>query len=81
MAWIKSVEETEADGLLASIYGEIAQRAGRVSNIFKVEAWNPPVLRAHVTLYRTIMFGESPLSRAEREAVAVVVSATNGCHY
>jgi len=38
-------------------------------------------MRAHIALYRTIMFGESPLSRAEREAMAVAVSVTNGCHY
>jgi len=27
------------------------------------------------------MFGESGLTRAEREALALVVSATNDCHY
>jgi hypothetical protein len=32
-------------------------------------------------LYRTIMFGGSGLSRAEREAIAVCVSAANDCHY
>jgi alkylhydroperoxidase family enzyme len=42
---------------------------------------NAPAMQAHMTLYRTIMFGESPLSRAEREAIAVAVSAANDCHY
>ncbi len=42
---------------------------------------NPAALRAHLGLYRTIMFGESPLTRAEREAMAVAVSAVNDCHY
>lgn len=32
-------------------------------------------------LYRTIMFGPSPLTRLERELVATVVSEANGCHY
>jgi alkylhydroperoxidase family enzyme len=36
---------------------------------------------AHVALYRLIMFGQSGLSRTEREAIAVAVSAANGCHY
>ncbi|HET7855940.1 MAG TPA: carboxymuconolactone decarboxylase family protein, partial [Gaiellaceae bacterium] len=31
--------------------------------------------------YRMIMFGDSPLSRAEREAIAVAVSAANDCFY
>jgi AhpD family alkylhydroperoxidase len=32
-------------------------------------------------LYRTVMFGPSELTRVEREAIAVKVSAVNGCHY
>ncbi len=32
-------------------------------------------------LYLKIMFGSSPLSRAEREMMAVVVSLTNQCNY
>ena len=36
---------------------------------------------AHLQLYRTVMFGPSGLTRAEREAVAVCVSAANDCHY
>ena len=32
-------------------------------------------------LYRAIMFGESALTRAERELLAVVVSCANDCHY
>ena len=35
----------------------------------------------HLDLYMTIMFGKSGLSRAEREAIAVVVSANNDCKY
>jgi alkylhydroperoxidase family enzyme len=35
----------------------------------------------HYALYRTSMYGPSPLSRAEREAIAVVVSAANDCFY
>jgi uncharacterized peroxidase-related enzyme len=32
-------------------------------------------------MYRAIMFAPSPLSRADREAVAVAVSVTNRCEY
>jgi alkylhydroperoxidase family enzyme len=51
------------------------------ANILTSHSLNPDALQAHVRLYRTIMFGDSPLSRAEREAIAVAVSATNDCHY
>lgn len=36
---------------------------------------------ASMNLYRAIMFGPSPLSRRQREMMATVVSASNGCHY
>jgi alkylhydroperoxidase family enzyme len=39
------------------------------------------VLRGHLQLYRAVMFGASGLSRTEREAIAVAVSAVNDCHY
>src|SRR5687768_2007614 len=39
----------------------------------------PAFFRAVGALYRAIQFGESPLSRLEREAIAVVVSAANQC--
>jgi len=42
---------------------------------------NPAVLRASIELYRAVMHGASPLSRVQREMLAVVVSRTNGCRY
>jgi alkylhydroperoxidase family enzyme len=42
---------------------------------------NPAVLRASMEFYRAIMYGPSPLSRVQREMLAVVVSATTGCRY
>ena len=50
-------------------------------HILASHSLNPDALKAHLALYRTIMFGPSNLSRAEREAVAVAVSALNRCHY
>ncbi|MEE8585350.1 MAG: carboxymuconolactone decarboxylase family protein [Acidobacteriota bacterium] len=50
-------------------------------NILRIHGVNPGVLRGHLSLYRAIMHAESPLSRAQREMLAVVVSALNGCHY
>ncbi len=52
-----------------------------LDNVLASHSLNPDALRAHLELYRTVMFGPSPLTRAEREAVAVAVSAANDCHY
>ncbi len=51
------------------------------ANILASHSLNAGALDAHYRLYRTIMYGESPLARAEREAIAVAVSAANDCHY
>lgn len=55
--------------------------ADDLDNVLASHSLNAAVLRRHRALYRAIMFGESPLSRAEREAIAVAVSAANDCHY
>lgn len=81
MAWIKIISESEADGLLKRIYDAAMKRAGKVFNILKVQSQNPPVLQAGISLYRDIMHGESPLTRAQREMLATVVSRINRCHY
>lgn len=55
--------------------------SGSMANVLASHSLNPAALQAHLALYRTVMFGPSPLSRAEREAIAVTVSAANDCHY
>ena len=52
-----------------------------LDNVLASHALNPKAMQAHLALYRTVMFGDSPLTRAEREAIAVAVSAANDCHY
>ncbi len=81
MSWIEEIDENEAGGKLAQIYGELIEKRGKVANILKVHSLNPAAMANHLDLYMTLMFGKSGLSRAEREAIAVVVSATNDCAY
>lgn len=82
MAWIKEVEVSNVQGKLKELYNRIIGRTqGHVANILKVHSLNPDVLEAHLNLYEKIMFGESGLSRRQREMIAVVVSSTNRCEY
>jgi uncharacterized peroxidase-related enzyme len=81
MSWIDEVEVGDAEGKLQAMYAEIVEKRGKVSNILKVHSLNPEALGSHLDLYMTTMFGKSGLSRAEREAIAVVVSAENDCAY
>lgn len=81
MAWIKTVPLEHAKGLLSKIYQAAIKRAGRVFNILRVQSTNAPALQASLGLYLAIMHKDSPLSRAQRELLATVVSRANKCHY
>jgi len=81
VAWIQTIADREASGLLRTLYEAAHHRVGRVFNIVRAQSLNPPVLRAGIGLYQAVLFGPSELSRALRELLAVVVSRTNACHY
>jgi len=81
VAHLRLISEDEADGLLREEYDAATERAGKVFNILKAMSLNPRVLRASMELYKEIMFGESELSRRERELLATVTSAEQSCHY
>jgi len=79
--WIKTIEPDIADGELGAFYEELIQKRGKVSNIMKCQSLNVKAMKAHLDLYLSVMFQRSGLSRAEREAVGVVVSSANQCDY
>ena len=82
MAWIELIDPTRARGLLARLYQDAVQRAGKVFNILRVQSPRPRVLRASTSLYVEVMLSpESGLSRIQREMIATVVSRTVGCFY
>jgi len=81
MAWIKIIQEHEATGKLKEAYNKLLEPWGGVDNILKIHSLNLRSLWAHFELYKTVMHGRSGLSRAQREMIAVVVSAINRCHY
>lgn len=81
MAWIKVIEEEEAEGKLREAYDKVASSRSRVANVLKVHSLHPEAMTTHLALYRELMFGRSELSRTERELIAVAVSVTNNCHY
>jgi len=81
MSWIEEIDVDDAGLELAKVYASLLEKRGKIANVFRVQSLNPASLQDHLDLYVTLMFGESGLSRLEREAVAVVVSANNECAY
>lgn len=81
-AWITTIDGQDADEALSEAYEACADPlTGRAANIMKVHSLNPQSMLDHRALYRTLMFGPSPLERYQREMIGVVVSALNQCVY
>jgi uncharacterized peroxidase-related enzyme len=81
MPRIHITEPEDAEGRLREIYQEIAGSRGKIASVHKIQSLHPETIPQHMNLYMGIMFSKSPLSRAERELMAVVVSVANGCKY
>lgn len=82
MAWIRIVEPAEATGLLRRLYDTAVKRAGRVYNVISLQSLAPRVLQCSTRLYTELMHSpEAPLTRAQREMIAVAVSRANECEY
>lgn len=81
MAWIEVIDDADASGSLREAYDEIIDARGKLSNILRVHSLHPEAMVSHTQLYMDLLFGSSNLRRAEREALATVISATNECTY
>ena len=82
MAWIETIPEDQAEGILAEHYARMQDpESGRVDNVLKIHSLEPDGLAAHWALYRSAMRATKGLRGAEREMIAVVVSGINGCRY
>ncbi|MDE3156487.1 MAG: carboxymuconolactone decarboxylase family protein [Acidobacteriota bacterium] len=58
-----------------------AERVDDPDHIIQIHSVHPAVMRGHHGLYRELMHQPGPLTRRERELIAVRVSGLNGCHY
>jgi uncharacterized peroxidase-related enzyme len=81
MSYIKTIDENEAEGKLKVTYESIAGKNKKMVHVLKIQSLNPEAMQTHYELYRTIMYGKSSLSRAQREMIATVVSVQNCCFY
>jgi alkylhydroperoxidase family enzyme len=58
-----------------------ADRVPDRDHIIQVHSIHPQVMRHHYDLYVALMHKRGPLSRIQRELIAVTISAINHCHY
>ena len=81
MPYIKQVADEEASGSVKREFDAAYKRSGRVWNIVRIMSINGDVMRSSMRFYTAIMFGESPLTRSQREMLATVTSAELDCVY
>jgi AhpD family alkylhydroperoxidase len=88
VATVAPVAEEAATGKVAEIFADIrrTKNVPAVPNLWRVLATNPDHLELVWTRLKALMHPEaagrkSPLDPVTREAIALAVSATNGCAY
>ena len=81
MAHIKIIDFESAEGRLYDVYKQVIDKRGKLAEVHKIHSLNPESLLGHINFYMTVMFGKSPLTRARREMIGVLVSSCNKCHY
>ncbi len=81
MPYVKTIPYEEAQGELKEAYDMMIKTRGRISNVQAVSSLKPNIIKTLMGHVASVMYGDSGVSRAEREMVAAVVSATNKCQY
>ena len=81
MAWISMFGKKDATGELAEVYERVSPGEAAVDNVLAIHSLHPRTMTDHFELYKTLMYRPGPLTRRERELIALAVSADNACHY
>jgi len=81
MAFINIFNFEDSSGLLKKEYEKGMRRAGRIWKILTIQSQTPEILQDSMRLYGSTMYGNSKISRFDRELLAVVTSIANECEY
>jgi uncharacterized peroxidase-related enzyme len=81
ISWLSVPVDDEVPPEVKELWARPLERLGFVPNVLKIYALRPRHLELWWAFYDELMRGDSALTKAEREMIAVVVSVTNRCHY
>jgi len=79
--WLRIPGDDELPAEIHELWRPSLKKLGFVPNVLRFYALRPGRLLAWNTHYEEAMRGDSALTKAEREMIAVVVSVTNDCAY
>lgn len=66
---------------IAAYFSKCQEKLGLIPNVLLAYAFDAEKLRAFSAMYNDLMLAPSGLTKAEREMIAVAVSAQNACVY
>ncbi len=81
IAWVRVPTEKQLPEDIRALFDKAREKLGLVPNVFRLFALRPEHLRRWRALYDELLRGESGLTPAQREMIAVVVSTHNRCFY
>jgi uncharacterized peroxidase-related enzyme len=81
VSWFPVPDETELPENIQKLFAKARERIGFVPNVFRVYSFRPERLSAWFAHYKQLHEPTAGLDEAEREMIAVVVSAANRCLY
>lgn len=81
LTWLRVPDENELPPEVLELWAPSLEKLGFVPNVLRLYALRPSHLLAWTAHYDELMKGDSGLSKAEREMIAVVVSIANDCRY
>ena len=81
-AWIKMIDDAEADGRLKDLLDQARTPHGTVDTVMRVHSLRPKTMEGHVTLYRSVLHSEdNTLPFWFLEVIASYTSILNDCTY
>ena len=81
ISWLRLPADDDVSADARALWEAPLEKLGFVPNVLRVMALRPDHLLGWNAYYDDLMRGESGLTKAQREMIAVVVSAQNRCHY
>ena len=81
LCWLTLPVEDDVGDDVRELWAAPLEKLGFVPNVLRAYAIRPRHLLLWNAFYDELMRGESGLTKAQREMVAVVVSTANRCHY
>jgi uncharacterized peroxidase-related enzyme len=81
ITWLRVPGDEEIPDDVRELWAVPLEKLGFVPNVFRTMALRPSHLVRWEAYFDDLMRGDSGLTKAQREMIAVVVSAHNRCHY